>query len=48
MKKELYSFFDSNYANILDDIRTKRVISDELEESVRSALSELKNQLGDL
>jgi len=47
-EKELYSFFDSNYANILDDIRTKRVISDELEESVRSALSELKNQLGDL
>jgi F-type H+-transporting ATPase subunit alpha len=47
-EKELYSFFDSNYANILDDIRTKKVISDELEESVRSALSELKNQLGDL
>jgi len=47
-EKELYSFFDSNYANILDDIRTKKVISDELEESVRSALGELKNQLGDL
>jgi len=47
-EKELYSFFDSNYSNILDDIRTKKVISDELEESVRSALGELKNQLGDL
>ncbi len=47
-EKELYSFFDSSYSNLLDDIRTKKVISDELEESVRGALSELKNQLGDL
>lgn len=47
-EKELYSFFDSSYSNLLDEIRTKKVISDELEESVKSALSELKNQLGDL
>jgi F-type H+-transporting ATPase subunit alpha len=47
-EKELYSFFDSSYSNILEDIRTKKVISDELEESVKSALGELKNQLGDL
>ena len=30
----------------IDEIKTKKVISDELEESVKSALSELKNQLG--
>ena len=47
-EKELYSFFDSNYSSLLDEIRTKKVISDELEESVKNALSELKNQLGDL
>jgi len=47
-EKELYSFFDSNYANLLEDIKTKKVISDELEESVKSVLGELKNQLGDL
>jgi len=47
-EKELYSFFDSSYSSLLDEIRTKKVISDELEESVKSALGELKNQLGDL
>ena len=47
-EKELYSFFDSSHSNLLDEIRTKKVISDELEESVKSALGELKNQLGDL
>ncbi len=47
-EKELYSFFESNYSALLDEIKTKKVISDELEESVKSALSELKNQLGEL
>jgi len=47
-EKELYSFFESKYSNILDEIRSKKVISDELAESVKSALDELKNQLGDL
>lgn len=47
-EKELYSFFDSNYSGLLEEIKTKKVISDELEESVKSALGELKNQLGDL
>lgn len=47
-EKELYSFFDANYSSLLEEIRTKKVISDELEESVKSALGELKNQLGDL
>jgi F-type H+-transporting ATPase subunit alpha len=47
-EKELYSFFDSNYSNLLDEIKTKKVISEELESSVKSALEELKNQLGDL
>lgn len=47
-EKEMYSFFESSYSNILDEIRTKKVISDELAESVKKALGELKNQLGDL
>ena len=47
-EKELYSFFDSKYSNILDEIRSKKVVSDELAESVKTALDELKNQLGDL
>ena len=47
-EKELYSFFDSSYSNLLDEIKTKKVISDELEASVKTALEELKNQLGDL
>ncbi|MEM7008843.1 MAG: F0F1 ATP synthase subunit alpha [Thermodesulfobacteriota bacterium] len=47
-EKELYSFFESSYSNLLSEIKTKKVISDELEESVKSALGELKNQLGDL
>ncbi len=47
-EKELYSFFDSSYPNLLEEIKTKKVISDELEESIKSALGELKNQLGDL
>ena len=47
-EKELYSFFDSKYSNILDEIRSKKVVSDELAESVKNALDELKNQLGDL
>jgi len=46
-EKELYSFFDSSHSNLLEEIRTKKVISDELEEKVKSALNELKNQLGD-
>jgi len=47
-EKELYLFFDSSYPNLLEEIKTKKVISDELEESIKSALGELKNQLGDL
>ena len=47
-EKELYSFFDSSHSGLLEEIKTKKVISDELEGSVKSALDELKNQLGDL
>ena len=47
-ENELYSFFESKYSTILDKIRTKKEISDDLKGSVTSALDELKNQLGDL
>jgi len=47
-ENELYSFFESKYSTILDEIRTKKEISDDLKGSVTSALDELKNQLGEL
>jgi len=47
-ENELYSFFESKYSKILDEIRTKKEISDDLKGSVTSALDELKNQLGEL
>jgi len=47
-ENELYSFFESKYSKILDEIRTKKEISDDLKGNVTSALDELKNQLGDL
>ncbi len=47
-ENELYSFFESKYSKILDEIRTKKEISDDLKGSVTSVLDELKNQLGDL
>ncbi len=47
-EKELYSFFESKYQNILDEIKTKKEITDELKDSVVNALDELKSQLGDL
>ena len=47
-ENELYSFFESKYSKIVDEIRTKKEISDDLKGSVTSALDELKNQLGDL
>ncbi len=46
-EKELYSFFESKYASLLDVIRTQKQISDELRASVTKALDELKSQLGD-
>ncbi|MEQ9619465.1 MAG: F0F1 ATP synthase subunit alpha [Deltaproteobacteria bacterium] len=47
-EKELYSFFESKYPDLLKDIRAKKEITDDLKEGIVKALDELKNQLGDL
>ncbi|MDF1555258.1 MAG: F0F1 ATP synthase subunit alpha, partial [Deferrisomatales bacterium] len=39
-EKQLYTFFEEKHAAILDDIRTKKVIDDELKERIKAALGE--------
>jgi F-type H+-transporting ATPase subunit alpha len=46
-EKELYSFFESKYAEILKDIKSKKEITDDLREKIIKALEELKSQLGE-
>jgi F0F1-type ATP synthase alpha subunit len=36
----LYAFFDSRHKEILDEIKTKRELSDELRKSLRAAIDE--------
>ncbi|MCA9809935.1 MAG: F0F1 ATP synthase subunit alpha, partial [Candidatus Dadabacteria bacterium] len=47
-EKELYSFFDAKYPELLKDIKTKKEIGDDLRESILKALDELKAQIGEL
>lgn len=46
-EKELITFFQSNYQDILDEIREKKQLTDDLVERITKALDELKKQLGD-
>lgn len=46
-EQELFTFFESNYKDILDEIRTKKQLTDDLADRMKKALDELKNQLGD-
>ncbi|GIW46409.1 MAG: ATP synthase subunit alpha [Deltaproteobacteria bacterium] len=46
-EKELYVFFEAKYPGILEEIRTKKDISDDLAQRIRKALDELKEKLGD-
>jgi len=46
-EKELYSFFESKYAELLKDIKSKKEITDDLREKIIKALEELKSQLGE-
>jgi F-type H+-transporting ATPase subunit alpha len=39
-EKQLYAFFDEKHAEILDEIRTKKVIDDDLKERLKAALGE--------
>lgn len=47
-EKELYVFFDAKYQNLLEEIKTKKDISDDLAQRMRRALDELKEKLGEL
>lgn len=46
-EKELITFFESNYQDILDELREKKQLTDEISERMTKALDELKEQLGD-
>lgn len=46
-ERELYSFFDAKYQDILEAIREKREITDELSDRIKKALEELRQQLGE-
>ncbi|WP_462137889.1 F0F1 ATP synthase subunit alpha [Candidatus Mycalebacterium sp.] len=47
-EKELLDFFEAKHKGLLDEIRDKKEISDELEPRVTSALDELKSQTAGL
>lgn len=46
-EKELYSFFESKYPDLLKNIKAKKEITDDLKEEIVKALDELKIQLGE-
>ncbi|MGQ0793144.1 MAG: F0F1 ATP synthase subunit alpha [Deltaproteobacteria bacterium] len=47
-EQELYLFFQSTHSAILDEIRTKRDISADIEKKIKQALEDLGKKLGDL
>lgn len=47
-EKELFDFFEAKHKGILDEIRDRKEISEELEPKVVSALEELKSRTADL
>jgi len=47
-EKELYVFFEAKYQNLLDEIKTKKDISDDLAQKIKKALDELEEKLGEL
>ncbi|MGH7791170.1 MAG: F0F1 ATP synthase subunit alpha, partial [Thermodesulfobacteriota bacterium] len=47
-ENELYLFFEAKYQNILEEIKTKKDISDDLAQRIIQALDELEEKLGDL
>jgi F-type H+-transporting ATPase subunit alpha len=46
-EKELNSFFESKYSDLLTEIRTKKELTDDLRGKILGALDELKKQLGE-
>jgi len=47
-EKELYSFFEAKYQNLIDEIKNKKEIPDELSQQINNALDELKTQIGEM
>ena len=47
-EKELFVFFEAQYQNLLEEIRTKKDITDDLAQRTRRALDELREKLGEL
>ncbi len=47
-EKELFVFFEAKYQNLLEEVRTKKDITDDVAQRVRSALDELREKLGEL
>ncbi|MGH7888925.1 MAG: F0F1 ATP synthase subunit alpha, partial [Thermodesulfobacteriota bacterium] len=47
-EKELYLFFEATRQNLLEEIKTKKDISDDLAQRVRKALDELAEKLGEM
>jgi F-type H+/Na+-transporting ATPase subunit alpha len=46
-EKEMNTFFESKYSQLLEEIRTKKELTDEIRGKIVSALDELRKQLGD-
>lgn len=47
-EKELFVFFEAQYKNLLEEIRTKKDMTDDLAQRTRKALDELREKLGEL
>ncbi len=47
-EKELFVFFEAKHQNLLEEVRTKKDITDDVAQRVRSALDELRGKLGEL
>ncbi|HLE24743.1 MAG TPA: F0F1 ATP synthase subunit alpha [Thermodesulfobacteriota bacterium] len=47
-EKELFVFFEAKYQNLLEEIGTKKDVTDALVQKVRKALDELRERLGEL
>src|SRR3972149_1546432 len=47
-EKELFVFFEARYQNLLEEIKTKKDITNDLAQRTRKALDELREKLGEL
>ena len=46
-EKELYTFFESKYSDVLQEIKTKKNITEDIEKKLRKGLDELREKLGE-